>query len=190
MWDRAKIIQYIKENLKESRYVHTLGVADYAVKLAEINGVDKDKAEIAALIHDAAKYMDINDQMDILNRNGYIVDDVMKHTPQILHGPVSAFLAKELMGINDEDIFNAVMYHSTGRKNMTTLEKIIYIADYIEPNRDFPGVEEIRKETFENLDKGLLLGMSNSIIYVIKNGSMVHPLTIESRNYILSQVNA
>lgn len=187
MWNREQIIDYIKSNLKESRYIHTLGVAEYAVKLAEINGVNPDRAEIAALIHDAAKNMSIDDQMKILNDNNYVIDDIMKESPQILHGPVSAILARNLMGIEDEEVIDAVMYHSTGRKNMSTLEKIIYISDYIEPNRNFPGVDEIRKTTFENLDKGVLLGLSNSIMYVLKNGNMIHPLSVDARNYLLKQ---
>lgn len=188
MWSKEEIIRYLRDNLKETRYVHTFGVAECAVKLAALNGIDTNKAEIAALIHDAAKYMDIDKQKNLIRKSGYQIDDVMEYSPQLLHGFTASIIGKDMMGIEDEEVLSAVRYHTTGKKNMTTLEKIIYIADYIEPNRDFPGVEEIRKLTFDNLDKGVLMGLSNSIIYVVKKGDMIHPLSLEARNYLLRQL--
>lgn len=189
MWSKNQILDYLKENLKESRYIHTLGVAECSVKLAALNGVDEKRTEIAALIHDSAKYMDIDKQIDIIKSHGIEIDEVMKESPQLLHGVTASILGKELMGIDDDEILSAVRYHTTGKKDMTTLEKILYIADYIEPNRDFPGVDDIRKVTFENLDKGVLSGLSNSIIYVVKQGKLIHPLSLEARNYLVLQQN-
>lgn len=189
MWSKNQILDYLKENLKESRYIHTLGVAECSVKLAALNNVDEKRAEIAALIHDSAKYMDIDKQIDIIKSHGIEIDEVMQESPQLLHGVTASILGKELMGIDDDEILSAVRYHTTGKKDMTTLEKILYIADYIEPNRDFPGVDDIRKVTFENLDKGVLSGLSNSIIYVVKQGKLIHPLSLEARNYLVLQQN-
>lgn len=189
MWSKDEIINYLKGNLKESRYIHTMGVVECAVKLAELNNIDPKRSETAALIHDAAKYMDIEKQKEMIKEHGYDIDEVMEESPQLLHGVTASILGKDMMGIEDDDLLSAVRYHTTGKRNMTTLEKIIYIADYIEPNRDFPGVDEIRKITFENLDEGVLKGLSNSIIYVVKNGNMIHPLSLEARNYLIKQFN-
>lgn len=188
MWSYAQIDDYLRKNLKESRYVHTLGVVQSACSLAKINGVDEEKTKIAALIHDAAKNMKIDEQYKILKENNIDMDIISENSPQILHGWVAAILAKELMGVMDEEIINAVKYHTTARKSMSKLEKIIYIADYIEPNRDYPGVEELRKITFSDLDKGVLMGIDNTITFVIKQGQLVHPLTIEARNYLILEM--
>lgn len=189
MWSKEEIIDYLKDNLKESRYIHTMGVVQCAIKLAKLNNIDPKRAEIAALIHDAAKYMDIEKQKKIIKDYGYDIDEVMEESPQLLHGFTASILGKDMMGIEDEELLSSVRYHTTGKKIMTTLEKIIYIADYIEPNRNFPGVEDLRKITFDNLDEGVLQGLSNSIIYVVKNGNMIHPLSLEARNYLISQKN-
>lgn len=188
MWSHAQIDGYLRKKLKESRYVHTFGVVQSACSLAKINGVDEEKAKIAALIHDAAKNMKIDEQYKILKDNNVDIDIISQNSPQILHGWVAAILAKDLMGVVDEEILNAVKYHTTARKSMSKLEKIIYIADYIEPNRDYPGVEELRKVTFSNLDKGLLMGIDNTITFVIKQGQLVHPLTIDARNYLILEM--
>lgn len=84
-------------------------------------------------------------------------------------------------------VLDAVKYHTLAKRDMSTLEKIIYIADYIEPGRDFPGVEELREITREDLDKGVLKGLENTILFVIKQGNLIHPLTIEARNFLIMQ---
>ena len=188
MWNHAQIDDYLRKNLKESRYVHTLGVVQSACSLAKLNGVDEEKTKIAALIHDAAKNMKIDEQYKILKDSNVYMDVITENSPQILHGWVAAILAKDLMGVADEEIISAVKYHTTARRSMSKLEKIIYIADYIEPNRDYPGVEELRKATFSDLDKGLLMGIDNTITFVIKQGQLVHPLTIDARNYLILEM--
>jgi len=185
MWSNEEILQYLRENLKESRYEHTLGVVKTAKALAKINGVDEEKAELAALIHDSAKNMHINSMKKMLEENFEQIDDIEEKTPQLLHGKVAAIIGKNIMGIKDEEVLSAAAYHTTGKKNMTLLEKIIYIADYIEPNRVYPGVEELRKLTFEDLDKGVIVGLNNTINYILKQGGLIHPNTIEARNYLI-----
>ena len=145
MWTEDKIHDYLKKNINEARYIHTLGVVETAIKLSKMNNVDEEKAKIAALIHDMAKCMPKDKQFEILKNNGVKMDKYLLNSPQILHGAVGAILAKEIMGIEDIDILNAVKYHTTGKENMTTLEKIIYIADYVEPNRKYEGVDKIEK---------------------------------------------
>lgn len=185
MWSNEEILEYLKENLKESRYEHTLGVVKTAKALAKINGVEEEKAELAALIHDSAKNMHIISMKKMLEENFEQIDYIEEKTPQLLHGKVAAIIGKNIMGIEDEEVLSAAAYHTTGKGNMTLLEKIIYIADYIEPNRVYPGVEELRKLTFEDLDKGVIVGLNNTINYILKQGGLIHPNTIEARNYLI-----
>ncbi|ELC8442017.1 bis(5'-nucleosyl)-tetraphosphatase (symmetrical) YqeK [Clostridium perfringens] len=190
MWSLEEINNYIKETLKGSRYSHTLGVVETAKELAKINGESVQNAELAALIHDVAKYVPVEEQIKILEDKGYELDEITINSPQVLHGFVGAIIAKEKFGIEDEEILDAVKYHTLAKKNMSNLEKIIYIADYIEPGRDFPGVQELREITRENLDEGVLKGLENTILFVIKQGNLIHPLTIEARNFLVMQKNA
>ncbi|MBL4934035.1 bis(5'-nucleosyl)-tetraphosphatase (symmetrical) YqeK [Clostridium paridis] len=186
MWSKEQILQHLKENLKESRYNHTLGVVDMAKRLADINGVDQERAELAALIHDCAKNLHIDELFKILQDNSIEVDEIERISPQLLHGKVGAVLGEKLMNISDKEILSAVKYHTTGKANMSTLEKIIYIADYIEPNRNFDGVDKLREITIENLDRGVLGGIDNTLVYIIKNGGLIHPNTVEARNYLIN----
>ena len=188
MWSYEEIDDYLKKNLTESRYKHTLGVVYAAELLAEKNGESKEKARLAALVHDCAKNMRIDAQFEFLKSRSIEIDEITRKSPQILHGLIGSIIAKETMNIEDEEVLSAVRYHTTGKKSMSLLEKIIYIADYIEPNRDYNGVEDLRNITYADLDKGVLQGFDNTITYVIKLGQLVHPLTIEARNDLLLKI--
>ncbi|GAA0177532.1 bis(5'-nucleosyl)-tetraphosphatase (symmetrical) YqeK [Clostridium sediminicola] len=189
MWSEEKIIKYIKANLKKTRFEHCIGVKDTAVKLAKQNGVDVQKALIAALVHDCAKYLSDGKLIEYSKKYGFKLDEVTLKNPSLLHGVAGAYIAKTEMKIEDNEILNAIIYHTTGRKNMSLLEKIIYIADYIEPSRNFPGVDILRKKTFSNLDEGLLLGLDNTINYIIKRGQLLHIDTVNARNDLILKAN-
>ncbi len=188
MWTEDKIHDYLKKNINEARYIHTLGVVETAIKLSKMNNVDEEKAKIAALIHDVAKCMPKDKQFEILKNNGVKMDKYLLNSPQILHGAVGAILAKEIMGIEDIDILNAVKYHTTGKENMTTLEKIIYIADYVEPNRKYEGVDKIREVVFKDLDNGVFMGIENTMLHLLKERQLIHIDTINARNYLLLEI--
>lgn len=188
MWDEEEIVNYLRNNLKEKRFLHSLGVRESAVNLAEFYNADISKASTAALVHDCAKYMRRIEILKILEEKEIVIDDVTREYPDIMHGAASAYIAEKVMGIYDNEILDAVRYHTTGRKDMTLLEKIIYIADYIEPNRNFPGVDELRKISFVDIDKALLKAFNNTIKYVIDNGQLIHLKTIEARNYLISEI--
>ncbi|MBP2033009.1 putative HD superfamily hydrolase involved in NAD metabolism [Clostridium algifaecis] len=187
MWDEEEIQEYLKVNLKATRYEHSLGVRDTAVKLAKIYGADEKKARIAGLVHDCAKYVPGDELISIASENDIAIDDVFMETPSLLHGAVAAVIAKNKMGVYDDDILSAITYHTTGKENMSLMEKIIYVADYIEPNRDFPGVDRIRKEALENLDTALLDSFNSTIKHVIDKKELLHLNTIRGRNYLISQ---
>lgn len=179
------IREKIKEELSPHRYQHTLGVIKAALDLSRRYQVDQEKAKIAALTHDCAKMKSGEELLKIAKENNIEVDEVTKAQPSLLHGPVGSVIAKKDFEIDDSNILNAIEYHTTGRANMSTLEKIIYLADYIEEGRRFPGVEKLRKLARENLDDVLLLAFNNSIQYIIKQGKLIHPNTIQARNDIL-----
>ena len=177
--------KYLKENLNENRYMHTLGVVSVARKLAEINGVSEEKAEIAALSHDIAKNIKVKEIKKILKENNVILTEYENKTPALWHSIVGPTVAKEVFKIEDEDILSAIRWHSTGRENMSKLDKIIYIADMIEPSRRFEGLDDIRKETIQKLDRGVLKGLTHSIEYLLSKGQLIDINTINARNYLL-----
>lgn len=185
MWDIDKIKAYLQENLKESRYNHTMGVVETAKALANINEVDIKKAEIAALAHDVAKNMTIDEMKKIIIDNNVELSYETLKTPELWHSIVAPIIGEKVFQIEDKDILNAMRWHTTGRENMTTLEKIIYMADMIEPKRNFHGVERLRKITFEELDKGFLMALNHTIMYLLDKGFCVDINTIKARNFII-----
>lgn len=185
MWTETEIKRYLKENLKEDRYLHVLGVESTAERLAKIYDEDVERAKLAALIHDAAKNKTVKEIEDIIKSEGIRIDKEMSKAPVLLHGLAGAIIGKTLMGIEDEDVFNAAAYHTTGRENMSKLEKIIYLSDYIEPNRDFPGVQDIRMIALKDLDEGVLYAMDHTIRYIIKKGQILLNGTVNARNYLI-----
>lgn len=185
MWSEKKIKAYLLENIKEKRVEHILGVADMSEKLAEFYGEDPNKARIAAYIHDVVKYMPHEVVIRLIKEKGYELTSEDLTMPELLHGLAGAIIGHDLMGIEDEEILNAARYHTTGRVDMTMLDKIVFLADYIEPGRSFPGVEELREMAFLNLDKGVLLAFDSTIKHVINQGKLLHTDTITSRNYLL-----
>lgn len=179
------IYDYLKENLRPKRYMHTLGVVSTAKKLAKLNGVDEDKAVLAALCHDVGKNLTIEELMSIIKENNIELTMDEKKTPELWHGIVSRILAKEKFNIDDEEVLEAMRWHTTGKENMSTLEKIIYIADMIEPSRVYDGVQEIREKVLENLDEGVLMGMNHTIKYLLSKGQLIDLNTVKARNYLI-----
>ena len=185
MLNIEEIKSYLKENLKEKRYTHILGVADTAKKLARINGVSEEKAEIAGLAHDIAKNLSKERMQEIIKENNLVLSDVEKNNSDLWHSIIGPIVAKEKLNIDDKEILSAMRWHTTGKEDMSTLEKILYIADMIEPSRNFDGVEEIRELTFKDLDKGVFLGLTHSIKFLLTKDLLIDINTIKARNYFL-----
>ena len=185
MWSQDKIVEYLRSNLRYKRFEHSLSVRDTAVELAKFHKADVEKARLAGLVHDCAKDKSGEELLGIASAAGYHVDEISMDSPKLLHGLVGAIIAKDVMGIEDEDVLNAVTYHTTGRKGMSMLEKIIYIADYVEPLREFPGVDKMRQDVYVNLDSAMLYAFDSTIRYVIERGQMIHPYSVEGRNYVI-----
>lgn len=167
--------------LKHRRIPHVLGTEQEAVRLAERYGGDVEKARVAALLHDCTKKLDMEEQLALCKQYGIRLDPLERQALKLLHSKTGAAIARDVFGV-DDGIYSAIWYHTTGRANMTKLEKIIYLADYIEPSRNFPGVDKLRKVCYEDLDKGLLLGLEMTIEEMTAMGSPVHHATIEARD--------
>jgi predicted HD superfamily hydrolase involved in NAD metabolism len=176
---------YLKSNLLEKRYIHTLGVADTAKKLAKLNGISENKAEIAGLAHDVAKNLSKDRLKEIIEENHIVLSDVEENNVNLWHSIIAPIEARNKLGIEDSEILDAVRWHTTGKENMSILTKIIYIADMIEPNRNFEGVEDIRKVTFEDLDTGVYYGLTRSIEILLIRNLLIDENTIRARNYFL-----
>lgn len=167
--------------LKHKRIPHVLGTEQEAIRLAERYGADVEKARRAALLHDCTKKLEMEEQLALCEQYGIQLDELEQVALKLLHSKTGAAIARDVFGVDDE-LYSAIWYHTTGRAGMTLLEKIIYLADYIEPTRDFPGVDDLRKACYEDLDKGLLLGLEMSIEEMQRMGNPVHHATIEARD--------
>lgn len=170
------------------RYLHSVRVMKEAIKLATVFNCDIEKTTIAGLLHDCGKFEDKHELLKNAYDFGIIQRGVHISNFALIHGALGAEIATKEYEINDKDITNAIRYHTTGRPNMTLLEKIIYISDYIEPERSFKGVDEIRKLSYENLDVALLKAMDNTIKYIIDKGLYIHPDTFNARNYLINEI--
>ncbi len=184
-----KIKEYLKINLTSSRYNHVMGVVSTAKSLAMHYNYNVEKAEIAALCHDIAKNIDDNEMLEILNNNNITLSIDEKNNKSIWHAIIGPIIVIEAFNIKDEEILNAIRWHTTGRENMSILEKIIYLADMIEPLRDFNGVEDIRINAFESLDNAMIKALTHTTTYLLNKGFAIDVNTIKARNYLLYTKN-
>lgn len=185
MYDLEFLKGILKSKLPERRYNHSLGVYNTAVRLAKIYNVCIDKAGVAGILHDYAKYLSEDEARHYITEFQIEIDEVIDKQIDLAHGLIGAELVKRELEIEDIDILNAIKYHTVGRKNMTDIEKIIYLADYIEPNRKFPGIEEIRQIALHDLDRATLMALNNSINHVITKDSLLHSNSIFARNSLI-----
>ncbi|MHB1391971.1 MAG: bis(5'-nucleosyl)-tetraphosphatase (symmetrical) YqeK [Clostridia bacterium] len=188
MQDLNFIVDWLNNNISTKRYLHSINVSATASKLAEFYGCDEKKASIAGLVHDSARELDMKELLNCLTAEGIAADALTLSVRELLHGPAAVHICRKVFGIEDEEILSAVRYHTTGRENMSLLEKIIYLSDFIEPGRSFDGVEELRGLAFEHLDKALLLAFDLSIQYIISKNRPIHVDTVLSRNYVLKEL--
>ncbi|OGX68474.1 MAG: phosphohydrolase [Paenibacillus sp. RIFOXYA1_FULL_44_5] len=184
--DLKQLMQKTKEQMPEKRWKHTQGVMDSAVILAERFGADTEQAIIAAVLHDYCKYWPIEQQKEMIREMEEFAD-LLNYDPQLLHGPAAAYVAKQELGIADPLILDAIRYHTSGRAEMTLLDKIICLADYIEPGRDFPGVYKIREIAEYSLERALIAGLDSTIQFLLEKGKKIYPLTIISRNELIEE---
>ncbi|MDO4332102.1 MAG: bis(5'-nucleosyl)-tetraphosphatase (symmetrical) YqeK [Eubacteriales bacterium] len=182
--DITKIRKSMKKKLDPKRYEHTLGVAYTAASLAMCYGTDINNALVAGLLHDCAKCLSNEKRLSICAKHNIAVSKAEEKNPFLLHAKVGSFLAMKKYGVTDKDIINAILNHTTGRPGMSTLEKIIWIADYIEPGRkQAPNLAAIRKMAFENLDKALLMALEDTLQYLSKGKMEVDSMTQKTYDF-------
>lgn len=181
-----KMREDILSRLEGYRYTHTLGCEKAAMWLGEKYGEDPQKCSLAMLLHDITKRLSREEQLYLCDKYGIMPCDVEKIEWKMLHGKTAAAIAKDVYKIED-DIAHAIEYHTTGCENMTTLDKIVYLADFIEETRDFKGVEPARALAKKDIDKALLYCFDFSLSDLIERGKLIHKDTMQARNWLIRQ---
>lgn len=173
----------VKKQMPAHRWEHTVGVIDTAKKLAVRFGASVEKAALAALLHDVAKYWPAETLKQTLRQHG--ADEWLAYDEPLWHAPVGAIIAREQFGLTDPDVLNAIRYHTSGREQMSQLEKIVCLADVIEPGRNFPGIARIRQLAEHDLNQALIASFDATIRFLIARGKVIIPLTIMARNDLI-----
>lgn len=182
--DIKQILEIVESNLTKSRYSHTLSVQSTAASLAKKYNYSVEKAEISGVLHDCAKCLSDEIMIKECDKYHVMMSDIEKKHPYLLHGKLGAAYAKYQYGITDAQILDAIAFHTTGRPNMTLLEKIIFVADYIEPNRkSTPLMEALRRLAYEDLNKTVFFILEETLRYLKKINKDIDTLTIDSYNY-------
>ena len=179
--DRLEMV--VKSLLKPDRVAHVLGCRDTAVVLARLWGADETDAARAALLHDVTKALDGPLQLTLCREYGILLDAFSRQNPKTLHALTGSLVAERIFGEN-ETVVSAILNHTTGCAGMTLLEKIIYVADYMEPNRDFPGVEKLRELAFTDIDAALKLGLEMTITMLSQQGREISPESLDALNWL------
>ena len=172
--------------IRAKRIAHVKGTEEEAVRLARRWGADEEHARRAAILHDCTKYLELDEQLQLCAKYGIVLDELEQQAVKLLHSKTGACVARHVYGVSD-DIYEAIFWHTTGKADMTLLEKLLYIADYMEPTRDFPGVERLRALAYEDLDAAVLLGCEMSIQEMAERGLPVHPNTVKARDWLRSK---
>lgn len=183
---REQLMEAVKAQMPEKRWRHTEGVMQSAVELANRYGADPVKADLAALLHDVVKYWP-TDRMERIIRDQGMPELLLHHDKSLWHAPVGAYIAEHEYGVTDPEILDAIRYHTSGREGMSLMDKIICLADYIEPGRDFPGVDRIRKLAESSLEEALIAGFDSTISFLLEKNKIIFPTTILARNSLIEE---
>ncbi len=183
-----EIVEKLARMLEPKRLQHSIEVKKSARELALIYKEDADSAALAGLLHDCAKGFDDDELLQKCREYEIELDWISKCQKGLIHGPLGAKIARYEFGVEDSRILSAIEYHTYGRKGMTVLEKVIYLADLIEPGRSFPGVEDLRALAYKDLDGAMLKALDGSIILIISKRGLIHPNTLDARNDLIKEL--
>ena len=175
----------IKTKMSDYRFTHSVNVSKEARKLAKLYGADEKKAEVAGILHDITKEIPKEEQLQIITDSGIILDDVQKKAPKLWHGISGSVYVREKLNIDDEDILNAIRYHTTGRAGMSLLEKIIFVADFTSAERTYKGVSTMRKKSRKSLEDAMLYGFKFTFSDLSKRELAIHPDEVFCYNEIV-----
>ena len=177
------LIGYLEKGIDKKRLEHSINTSKEAAVLAKLFGADVDKAYKAGLLHDIAKGKSTNELREIAKECDRSLDEFELANPELAHGKIGAEMIRKQLGITDKDILSAIRWHTTGRANMSVLEKVIYISDIIEPGRKFMGLEDIRKLAYKDIDADMVLTLEYVMRFVHSKGFALHPKSIEAYKY-------
>ena len=181
----------VEREMPAKRWKHTLGVIDSAVALAERFGGDAEKARVAAILHDVAKFWPVDRQRAAIEEEGAPAGlDTLSYDKELWHSHAGAYAAKRDFGVEDEEMLDAIRYHTSGRVGMTKLDKIVCLADYIEPGREFPGVDRLRELAETSLEEALIAGFDGTIRFLLEQGKRIYPLTVLTRNDLINTIRS
>lgn len=186
--NRQDFLDRTREQMPLSRWEHTLRVVDTAAILADRYDADKEKVDTAAILHDFCKFWTAEELIFAIKQYK-LPQDLLLYNQELWHGPVASKVVTKEFGIQDRDITNAIFYHTTGRLNMSLVEKIVFLADYIEPGRKFPGVDAARQLALKSLDKAIVLSLKQTIQFLISCGQKVYPLTYDTLHSLTEHEN-
>ncbi len=176
--------QKVQKHLDQIRYEHTMGVMYTAAAMAMRYGVDLEKATVAGLLHDCAKCIPSKEKLEMCEKHVIPVSDAERKNPGLLHAKLGAFLARTKYGVEDEEILDSITFHTTGRPEMTLLDKIVYIADYLEPNRkEAPNLDKVRALAFTDIDACLYVILEDSLAYLHTKKEVIDPMTEQTYLY-------
>lgn len=184
-WTDEKIITLIRSKLNADRFNHSLNVADSAKELALRYGADADKAYTAGLLHDVMKNASPEEQLGVLSEAGIELMPVERENKKLWHAMAGAAYVKFVMGIDDRDIIRAVRYHTTGRAGMSLLERVVYLADYISADRNYNGVEDMRRLCQADSDEAIIYALTFGIPDLVSKGRVIHPDSIDLYNEVI-----
>ncbi len=183
-----EILVILSNELSPARFRHSRDVSQTAVRLAERWNADIEKARMAGILHDCARNLKGPELLRTSRFYGLIPNEMELVQPALIHAPLGSVLAEKRFGVNDPEILQAIRRHTTGAANMTRLDKIIYLADCIEPGRKFAGVQRINEIAEKNLDAAVMAVFEHSILFVVANGGILHPNTVYGRNFLLMEI--
>ncbi len=187
MMDKQQMIESIRSGMPERRWQHVQGVISTSIMLAGRFGADPDKAELAAILHDLAKYWPVDRMEEAIREEGADLG-ILSYDKELWHAPAGAWISRRDYGVTDVEVLDAVRYHTSGRVGMTLLDKVVCLADYMEPGRDFPGVDGIRELAGTDLDAALRAGFDSTIRFLLEKGKVVYPLTLAARNDLITTI--
>lgn len=182
----VEVQKFVKELLTEERYNHSIDVKNKAVELAKLYGEDENIAALVGMAHDLAKEIPTNEKIQYCKENNIVIDEIERRNPELLHGKIGKDISIKKLGFS-ENMGNAIEYHTTGKKGMNNLAKIIFVADSIAEDRNWNGIEKGRELAREDLDKAILYFLNKTIEYMLEKNEYIHINSVELRNEYLTK---
>lgn len=183
----------LEKSLAPKRFKHSIAVYETALKMAKSHKLDLEQTEkvaVSALLHDCGREVPTKESVAKARELGIALDNVEINQPILLHAKLGVYYATHKYGVTDEEILDGISFHTTGKANMSTLAMVVFLADMIEPGRDFPGVDELRKLAHKDLEKAMLCAYSNTTRYLLDGGLLIHPNCIEGYNQLILKAKA